>query len=188
MLALGEDHGGLNGCVEGQSLAVGAQCTIQVSWTPRNRSTSGLDATVEIRIWNTMTTITSVPVSASYSTRVWMSGGMPVLDARRGYKQREKATIHNVGDSAAEPSVRFTGEDAQFFAVDSNRQNTCAGNTLPVDSSCEIPVVFCAGVERTYGANMVITANGNDTETVPVRSVVEEVEDPPLCTGLQVND
>ena len=35
---------------------------------------------------------------------------------------------------------------------------------------------------------MVIDANNNATETVPVVAVVEEVEDPQVCTCLQVND
>lgn len=189
LLAIGEAHGGLPGCFEGQSLAVGAQCSIYVFWAPRNRSTGDMTGTIEIRIRNTATVQTSVPVSAGYSSRAWFSGGMPPMNnGRRGYKSRSDATINNLGDVAAEPTIGFTGTDARFFAVDSNRANTCAGKLLAIDASCIIPVVFCAEGIREYQANMIIYNGIDGTETVPVRAEVEDTSDPPDCTGLQVND
>lgn len=190
LMAIGESHGGLNGCFEGQSLAVGAQCSIHVSWAPRNRSTTDMTGVVEIRLWNTTTVLASVPVSAAYQSRAYITGGLSPasLTANQGFKQRGDATLTNVGDSPATPSVSVSGPDAQFFAVDSNRENTCEGFSIAVDATCKLPIVFCAGVVRDYEASLVVTVNNVVTESSPLRATVRQLNDHPQCTHLQTND
>lgn len=134
----------------GSSVAVGASCKINVTFTPQAIGSRGASVTITDNAPNSpqsvsltgsgSTSLSYTPKSATFASRVVGTTSSPFV-----------VTLTNLGNALPIQSITITGSNAGDFA----QTNTC-GTLLGVGGSCVVNITFSpkAGGTRTANLNM----------------------------------
>jgi hypothetical protein len=160
------NFGQSNACpITPATLAAGASCTINVTFTPSatgarsanvtiSDNASPATQTVTLSGMGTAPSVTLAPPALSFPDTPLNLPSLPLL-----------TTLTNTGGAPlAISSIAITGSNATNFI----QTNTC-GSTVPVGGTCLISVIFTPTVSGSRTANVTVTDNASPaTQTVPL--------------------
>ncbi|MFZ0317604.1 MAG: FG-GAP-like repeat-containing protein [Candidatus Sulfotelmatobacter sp.] len=146
----------VNNC--GSSLAVGANCTIKVTFDPTDRGTRAASLVVTD---DAVGRQQPVPLSG-IGTWIGLSpGSLSFGDQKKEtVSPPQTVTVTNVGSGAVTLSkIYFTGGSTNWFT----QTNTC-GSTLAPGANCTISVQFAPQEKGSVSDNLTLTDNGGGSQ------------------------